>query len=138
MIDKKDGMSNLDDGKWGQLSMEITSEGRHWGYKSRGCSYVNLSVIWLSFYSTLYSQVGITMTGSSLIRHMTTNTKSAAVSSLAPNPEVVFVLLATIPSTISEIPAVRYNKPNGTECKGKNSSAKLTRILKHVMMFAIP
>lgn len=57
-----------------------------------------------------YSQVGISMTGSSLIRQTTTNTKSAAVSSLAPNSEVVFVLLATIPSTISEIPAVRYNE----------------------------
>ena len=85
-----------------------------------------------------YSQVGITMTGSSLIRQTTTNAKSAAVSSLAPNSVAFFVLLATIPSTISEIPAVRYNKLNGSECTGKNNSAKLTSILKHVMMFAIP
>ena len=51
-----------------------------------------------------YSHAGILRTGSSLVRHTTTNTKSATVSSLAPNLLTVSVFLATNPSRISDNP----------------------------------
>ena len=54
------------------------------------------------------SHAGICRTGSSFIRHATTITRSAAVSSFDPSSLTVPVLRATAPSIMSLSPAAAY------------------------------
>ena len=56
-----------------------------------------------------HSHTGISRTGISFIRHTATKTKSAIVSSFAPNTLTVFVFRATGPSIISVNPAAAYS-----------------------------
>ena len=66
-------------------------------------------IIFISAINTIhtYSHAGMLITGRNFIRHTTANTKSAAVSNLAPNSLTVFVLRAMVPSITSDKPAIR-------------------------------
>ena len=57
----------------------------------------------------IYSHIGMSSIGSSLVRHTATKRRSAAVSSFAPNALTVFVFRATVPSIISVNPAAQYS-----------------------------
>ena len=61
------------------------------------------------------SHKGTESVGSSFHRQTATNTKSAAVSSFAPNSLAVLVLRATAPSIMSVRPATRYMTRNDGE-----------------------
>lgn len=55
-----------------------------------------------------HSHFGICITGNTFVKDTATNIKSAMVSNRAPNLLSVFVLLAIVPSSISDNPQSRY------------------------------
>ena len=85
----------------------------------------------------VHNHIGISNIGKNFIRQITTNTKSAKVSSLEPNSLTVFIFLATVPSIISVNPANRYKAINLEDNTGQNSNRILQRILQPVIIFAI-
>ena len=68
------------------------------------------------------TQPGRWITGKSLQQAATTKTKSAAESSLEPNPVAEFSFRAMVPSTISVNPPTRYSPQKEVEKTGQNSS----------------
>lgn len=85
----------------------------------------------------IHNHNGTARLGSNFHRHTATNTKSAAVSSFAPNSVTVPVFRATRPSIISVSPAARYKKKNDREKTGQSSKATLHRMRMPVMRLAI-
>ena len=71
------------------------------------------------------------------IRQTASKMKSAIESNLEPNSLTFPVFLATVPSIISEKPAVRYNAQNASENGETASKAMLQRILMPVIILAI-
>ena len=79
---------------------------------------------------------GIVMVGNSFIKATVTNTRSAAVSILAPHSPALFVFLAIVPSIISLKPQMIYMTVNSAENAGKNNSKTLPNMRQPVTIFA--
>ena len=84
-----------------------------------------------------HNHCGIGTIGRSLAEEADRNTKSATVSSLAPNSLTVPVFLAMLPSIISVTPQRRYVAQNPAPNTGRNSNKTLNKMREAVMMFAM-